>query len=84
MYKVSYPPNDAFSNKHPSSDQPKTYAHATSNQPNNHPHPSNSLAPEADVNKIMSSFLEKFESLINPLLLLLTKVISNLLDKKNN
>lgn len=80
----SHPQNDSFSNIRLSSDQPKTYAHATSNQSNTHPHPSTPLSPEADVNKILSSFLEKFESLISPLLTLLTKVISNLLDKKND
>eukprot|EP00102_Acyrthosiphon_pisum_P020994 XP_016658204.1 PREDICTED: nucleic-acid-binding protein from mobile element jockey-like [Acyrthosiphon pisum] len=80
----SHPQNDSFSNIHLSSDQPKTYAQATSNQSNTHPHPSTPLSPDADVNKILSSFLEKFESLISRLLSLLTKVISNLLDKKND
>lgn len=78
----SHPQNDSFSNIYLSSDQPKTYAQATSNQSNTHLHPSTPLSPDADVNKILSSFLEKFESLISPLLSLLTKVISNLLDKK--
>ncbi|KAL4131218.1 hypothetical protein QTP88_008559 [Uroleucon formosanum] len=80
----SHPQNDSFSNIHLSSDQPKTYAQATSNQSNTHPHPSTPLSPDADVNKMLSSFLEKFESLISPLLSLLTKVISILLDKKND
>ena len=80
----SHPQNVSFSNIHLPSDQPKTYAQATSNQSNTHPHPSTPLSPEADVNKILSSFLEKFESLISPLLSLLTKVISNLLDNKND
>lgn len=84
IVQSSHPQNDSFSNIRLSSDQPKTYAHATSNQSNTHPHPSTPLSPEADVNKILSSFLEKFESLISPLLTLLTKVISNLLDKKND
>jgi len=53
-----------------------TYAQATSEQNVNHP----PAAP--DINNLMSSFLQDFKALINPLIALLTKVISCLLDKK--
>lgn len=76
--------NDASSNKHSHSDQRKSYAHVKSNQSNNHAHSLNPIPPDVDVNKIISSFLEEFKSPINPLLSLLTIVISNLLEKKND
>lgn len=38
----------------------------------------------SDINKIMSSFLNDFKSLINPMISLLTKVISNLLEMIND
>jgi len=57
-----------------------TYAQVTSGQNDNHPSPP--AAP--DTNNSMSSFLQEFKALINPLIALLTKVISCLLDKKND
>jgi len=50
----------------------QTYAQATRNQPS----PQNTL----DNNTQMSIFLNEFKLLINPLIELLTKVISSLLD----
>ncbi|KAF0738585.1 Uncharacterized protein FWK35_00025856, partial [Aphis craccivora] len=73
----SHPSNDTLFNKPPYSDQRKSYAHATSNQTNNHAHSSNPIPPDVDLNKIISSFLEEFKSLINPLLSLLTKFNAN-------
>lgn len=57
----------------------QTYAQTTSNNTNNQ-----IPSPSLDINKVMSSFLEDLKSLINPLITLLTKVISSLLDKKND
>lgn len=58
------------------SPQTQTYAQVTSNAPSD-----NTIIPPPDINKIMSSFIDDFKSLINPLISLLTKVISCLLDK---
>ncbi|KAE9523224.1 hypothetical protein AGLY_016391 [Aphis glycines] len=80
----SHPPNDTLFNKPPYSDQRKSYAHVTSNQSNNHAHSSNPIPPDVDVNKIISSFLEEFKSLINPLLSLLTKRIQLQYDSQQN
>lgn len=55
-----------------------TYAQVTSNEPPNNL----TSSPVLDLNKIMSSFIDDFKQLINPLIALLTKVISSLLDKK--
>jgi len=57
-----------------------TYAQATSSQNVNHPSPP--TAP--DTNNSMSNFLQEFKALINPLIALLAKVITCLLDKKND
>ena len=69
---------------HPENDTPpnnaRTYAQATSGQRTSHPSPSS----ESNINNAMTIFLEEFKSLINPLIALLTKVISSLLDKKND
>lgn len=69
---------------HPENDAPpnnaRTYAQATSSQRTTHPSPSS----EFNTNNAMTLFLEEFKSLINPLIALLTKVISSLLDKKND
>jgi len=69
----SHPPNRTPSHEF-------TYAQATSGQNSNQS--SSSAAP--DINNLMSSFLQAFKSLINPLITLLTKVISCVLDKKKN
>lgn len=55
----------------------QTYAQATSNSYSN----SVRISPPG-VNKIISSFLNDFKQLINPLIALVTKVILSLLDKK--
>jgi len=58
--------------------QPQTYAQATLGQPSHHTSP-----PQTpDINTQLLSFLNKFKPLINPLISLLTKVVSGLLDKK--
>ncbi|KAL4136317.1 hypothetical protein QTP88_007865 [Uroleucon formosanum] len=75
--QVSHPLQDSSSNN---SSNTKTYAQATSNVP-----PQNSSdSCTSDISKVMSSFLDEFKALIHPLLALLTKVISSLLDKKND
>ncbi|KAL4111813.1 hypothetical protein QTP88_015698 [Uroleucon formosanum] len=56
------------STTHPSESTP-TYAQATSNSHSNHTEPS----PAPDINKIMSTFIDEFKQLINPLIALLTK-----------
>lgn len=63
------------STMHPPESTP-TYAQATSNSHSNHTVPS----PTPDINKIMSTFIDEFKQLINPLIALLTKVITKLLD----
>lgn len=73
--QVSHPLQDSSSNN---SSNTKTYAQATSNAP-----PQNSSdSCTSDISKVMSSFIDEFKALIHPLLALLTKVISSLLDKK--
>lgn len=53
-------------------DSSQTYAQATSGS-----YPNNIIPPASDINK----FLDEFKLLINPLIALLTQVISKLLDK---
>lgn len=53
----------------------QTYAQATSNSFSNN----NTTSSPSDLNKIMLSFLDDIKLLINPLITLLTKVISSLL-----
>lgn len=56
----------------------QTYAQATSDSSPNNTIP----ARVPDLNNAMTSFLEDFKLLINPLIAVLTKVISSHLDKK--
>lgn len=70
--KDSHPTNDNNPNPTP------TYAQATSGQSSNQHLP----PPATDINKTITNFLEDFKSLINPLISLLTKVITSLLDNK--
>jgi len=72
IVKDSHPANDTNTNP------TLSYAQATSGQSSNH----HLLPPAADINKIITSFLEDFKFLINPLISLLTKVITSLLDNK--
>ncbi|KAL4105354.1 hypothetical protein QTP88_020597 [Uroleucon formosanum] len=72
----SHPPSHAHSNP-----QTQTYAQATSNIPANDTSPPINATHPPDLNKLMSNFLDEFKTLINPLIALLTKVISKLLDK---
>jgi len=72
IVKDSHPAHDTNTNP------TLSYAQATSGQSSNHHLPS----PSADINKTITSFLEDFKSLINPLISLLTKVITSLLDTK--
>jgi len=74
VVKVSHPANNANPNFSP------TYAQVTSGQFSNQQLP----LPAAGINKTITSFLEEFKSLINPLISLLTKVITKLLDNKND
>jgi len=74
--KDCHPPMNTAPNKFPT--QSQTYAQVTQNQPP----PQNTPPPTPDTNTQMSSFLNEFKLIINPLILLLTKVISSLLDKK--
>jgi len=75
----SHPPDRTFP-KQPSP-QTQTYAQATSNTPANDAPPPISDTQPPDINKLMTNFLDEFKNLINPLISLLTKVISKLLDK---
>ncbi|KAF0749787.1 Uncharacterized protein FWK35_00012778 [Aphis craccivora] len=63
---------------HPENDTPpnnaRTYTQATSGQQTTHPSPSS----QSNINNAMTLFLEEFKSMINPLIALLTKVISSL------
>jgi len=54
-----------------------TYAQATSNSNSNNTNP-----PPPDISTLLASFMNEFKQLLNPLIALLTKVVSNLLDKK--
>lgn len=73
----SHPRNTTSNNPPPS--QPQTYAQATQGQ---HPQ-SNIPLPTPDINSLMASFVSELKTLINPLISLLTQVISSLLAKKN-
>jgi len=53
------------------------YAQATSNSNAN-----NTVPPPPNINILLASFMIEFKHLISPLITLLTKVVSNLLDKK--
>lgn len=57
----------------------KTYAQATSSQPSQ----SSPSTPPSDLTVTISSFVDELKSLINPLIALLTQVITSLLNKKN-
>lgn len=67
--------------------QNQSYAEAVANQTARHelpPSTPNTSSPsESNIDLLMTSFLNDFKTLINPLISLLTKVISSLLDKKN-
>jgi len=54
-----------------------TYARATFNSNAN-----NTVPPLPDINILLANFMNEFKQLISPLITLLTKVISNILDKK--
>lgn len=70
--QVSHPENGTPPNLSPS------YAQATAGQSQNLP----TLESAPNINSTITNFLEKFKTLINLLISLLTKVISSLLDKK--
>ncbi|KAE9532288.1 hypothetical protein AGLY_009911 [Aphis glycines] len=61
----------------------KTYAQATHNTHTNNSIPTAPETNAPDINKTLSSFLDEFKSLIHPMLSLLTKLISSLIDKNN-
>jgi len=67
--------------------QTQSYAEAVVNQTARHtlppPTPNTSPPSEPNITLLMTSFLNDFKTLINPLITLLTKVITSLLDKKN-
>lgn len=72
-------------NNNPNTHSPsKIYAQATYNETTTNTghrnHPSSTL----DINKTMLYFFDNFKSLINPLIALLTQVISSLLSNKND
>ncbi|CAI6356786.1 unnamed protein product [Macrosiphum euphorbiae] len=73
----SHPRNTTSYN--PPSDQSQTYAQATQGQ-----HVKSDIPPPTpDINSLMSSFVSELKTLINPLISLLTQVISSLLARKN-
>lgn len=78
--KESHPPVETNPITLPPSSSQRTYAQATSNQTRD----TNHSPPELDFDKKISSFLDEFKSVINPLITLLTQVISSLLNNKND
>lgn len=61
-----------------SSTHPRTYANAAKGpSPNNHPNPTDNKETS------LIKFLDEFKSIINPLLSLLTQVLSNLINNSN-
>lgn len=73
----SHPRNNTSYN--PPSGQSQTYAQATQGQ-----HIKSDIpTPAPDINSLMSSFVSELKTLINPLISLLTQVISSLLARKN-
>ncbi|KAL4155972.1 hypothetical protein QTP88_000007 [Uroleucon formosanum] len=73
----SHPRNTTSCN--PPSGHSQTYAQATQGQ-----HLQSDIPPPTpDINSLMSSFVSKLKTLINPLITLLTQVISSLLARKN-
>jgi len=75
--KANHPLPTSFGNN--SDAPPKTYAQATSSQPSQSSPPT----PPTDLTSTISSFVDELKSLINPLIALLTQVITSLLNKKN-
>ena len=75
----SHPPTRTFPN-HPSP-QTQTYAQATSNTPAFVAPPPSTDTQPPDLSNLFTNFLDEFKNVINPLMSLLTKVISKLLDK---
>jgi len=63
------------------STQTQTYAQATSNPPAFAAPPPSTDTQPPDLIKLLTNFLDEFKNVINPLIYLLTKVISKLLDK---
>ncbi|KAL4104083.1 hypothetical protein QTP88_019396 [Uroleucon formosanum] len=58
---------------------PKSFAQATKNHQNHdQAHPS----PPSDNNNVLTNFISQFETLINPLIALLTQLITSLLENK--
>ncbi|KAL4142016.1 hypothetical protein QTP88_004548 [Uroleucon formosanum] len=74
-----HPPVRTFPN-HPYP-QTQTYAQATSNTPAFVAPPSSTDTQPPDLSKLLTNFLDKLKNVINPLISLLTKVISKLFDK---
>jgi hypothetical protein len=75
--KNSHPRNTIPNNPPPS--QSQMYAQATQGQ-----HTQSDIPlPTPDINSLMISFVSELKTLINPLISLLTQVISSLLAKKN-
>jgi len=75
----SHPPDRTFLNQ--PSPQTKTYAQATSNIPANGAPLPTTDTQSPDLNNLLTNFLDEFKNVINPLISLLTKVITKLLDK---
>jgi len=75
----SHSPDCTFPNQ--PNPQTQTYAQATSNASTNDAQSPTTDTQLPDLNKLMTNFLDKFKNVINPLISLLTKVISKLLDK---
>lgn len=59
-------------------DSTTTYVQVISNQP-----PHSPSSPTPDITKVLTSFIDELKSFVNPLISLLTQVISFLLNKKN-
>lgn len=81
--QVSHPENGTPPNLSPS------YAQATAGQSQNLPTPDSAQQsfqspppPSPDITKVLTSFIDELKSLVNPLISLLTQVISSLLSQK--
>lgn len=77
--KMSHPLPPTSSKVDNNNQFPKSFAQATRIQQNyDHAHPS----PPSDINNVLTSFINDFKTLINPLIALLTQVITSLLENK--
>lgn len=80
--KISHPVPPTSSKAENNNHTTKSFAQATRNQPNQPIHDHDHPSPPSDINNVLTNFINDFKTLINPLIALLTQVISSLLDNK--